>query len=699
MDNEKLLKQLNLNPLRHLPVFSHSEHCPFTDASAQLRLITLYPAVDHSSPLRCTLQACLITDLPPYEALSYTWRASQQNHSILVQGIGDIAITDSLDTCLRHLRHETGPLTLWIDQVCINQEDTAEKEIQVALMGEVYSRADKVVVWLGQAGNGSDELIDLLIRFGQKAKDWGIDHYRTKEHFEEFRNIIARVDMIDPKTIEWAALCDLVQEAVLPHIGALLDFYQRPWFRRIWIVQEFSLARKVFFVCGHKRADEDILHEGIQLCIGAFSKLTSASAEMQRWVESGHMKRLPDKEPLSKLINCRKSCQGRRQGISKGRSLLEHLKLLFSSNDPMGATDPRDRIFGLLALPSDADELKIVPQYGDTTVKEVYTCVARAIIRSGQLELLNLCRAELPSSGSSGGLPSWVPDWRYALPPSFCNVNQPDRHKLYFSAGGPVGAQGVLAEVSDISNEVLGLEGYVVDEIEAVGKAWHGEPPLRPVERDISLEPAAREAQFYAERADAIAEQRGKILDFLDNVKELCEEAIGKRKKSGCLTPAIEASLREAIWRVPIGDLADGPPQGRTGRATSEYAKAYDGLLLKSQRLKCRDVTEYKSKWQGRDQGLPSEEFDLVMRYSGNMVGMKNKQPFLTKNGYVGMGPLVSEPGDVVVVFVGAQTPFVLRPQDRVVDRIFVLLGEAYCHMVMDGEILLTGHKEHYFLL
>ena len=151
---------------------------------------------------------------------------------------------------------------------------------------------------------------------------------------------------------------------------------------------------------------------------------------------------------------------------------------------------------------------------------------------------------------------------------------------------------------------------------------------------------------------------------------------------------------------MPVGDLADEMPQGRTKRATSEYVKAYDALVLKCQRLKCRDVTEYVSKWRDREQELRSKECgDLVTRYNGNMEVMKNKQPFLTKNGYVGMGPLVSKLGDVVVVFVGAQTPFVLRPQDQVVDRRFVLLGEAYCHMAMDGEILLTGRKEHIFLV
>ena len=90
------------------------------------------------------------------------------------------------------------------------------------------------------------------------------------------------------------------------------------------------------------------------------------------------------------------------------------------------------------------------------------------------------------------------------------------------------------------------------------GKAWYGEPPQRAVHQDMSLEPAAREAKFRHDRADAIAEQHREMLAFLDNIKDICEEAIDKHTKAGRLTPAIEASLREAIWRVPIGEGLPG---------------------------------------------------------------------------------------------------------------------------------------------
>src|SRR5947199_10128835 len=102
----------------------------------------------------------------------------------------------------------------------------------------------------------------------------------------------------------------------------------------------------------------------------------------------------------------------------------------------------------------------------------------------------------------SKDLPSWVPDWRCPLPPSWCNTKQPELYKPYFSAGGPVVTLTGLVDSFDADDAVLGLEGYLVDEIESVGKAWLGEPPQRLVYQDMSLEPTARKAKYNNDMAE-----------------------------------------------------------------------------------------------------------------------------------------------------------------------------------------------------
>jgi hypothetical protein len=66
---------------------------------------------------------------------------------------------------------------------------------------------------------------------------------------------------------------------------------------------------------------------------------------------------------------------------------------------------------------------------------------------------------------------------------------------------------------------------------------------------------------------------------------------------------------------------------------------------------------------------------------------MRGRTPFLTQNqGYVGMGPRDTQPGDVVVLFPEAETPYLIRPHPGRGSGHFELVGEAYCHGIMDGE-------------
>lgn len=81
---------------------------------------------------------------------------------------------------------------------------------------------------------------------------------------------------------------------------------------------------------------------------------------------------------------------------------------------------------------------------------------------------------------------------------------------------------------------------------------------------------------------------------------------------------------------------------------------------------------------------------------------MSNKRPYLTEKGYLGMAQFQAQPGDVVVVFMGAEIAYVLRPvggKDTSMDNTYAFVGEAYCDGVMDGEIMLTEDKREFFLV
>jgi hypothetical protein len=83
-------------------------------------------------------------------------------------------VTESLVVMLHHIQDDAKVWTLWIDQLCINQSDSAEKSAQVPLMKEVYSKAKQTIVWLGPAADGSDLAMKFLADVGSEAWEFGL---------------------------------------------------------------------------------------------------------------------------------------------------------------------------------------------------------------------------------------------------------------------------------------------------------------------------------------------------------------------------------------------------------------------------------------------------------------------------------------------------------------------------------------------
>src|ERR1700712_2482196 len=109
----------------------------------EFRILHLLPGKTRNG-LRCELQSAQLDSPPSYEALSYTWGDPKAKETILCNG-KKLEIGKSLSSALHTLRYTDRKRTLWIDAVCINQEDKQEKNIQVPLMCDIYRQADRVV--------------------------------------------------------------------------------------------------------------------------------------------------------------------------------------------------------------------------------------------------------------------------------------------------------------------------------------------------------------------------------------------------------------------------------------------------------------------------------------------------------------------------------------------------------------------------
>ncbi|KAF5579831.1 heterokaryon incompatibility 6 OR allele [Fusarium pseudocircinatum] len=638
-------------------------------ASTEIRLLELCPSqglVD--SRLIGRLYTTAIESPSPYIALSYVWGLGDKTRSIHVSNLnGDeavIPITESLETALRHFRKSDEVITLWIDQICINQADNKEKGQQVAMMGSIYSSATQVLVWLGPAQDGSDELMGEWQYIGQRAVEFGLENYMNPQSYYLISALGRSKDPSDETAVSFKSLLASTVEAFAPLLKGmtLKKWFERPYFSRVWILQEFCLCPDTIFVCGSKTIPVDFVKSAVLLLQTAIGNMPQGDYQQLQPPEMP-LERLAEvsSEPTARLFGCRSRHQKHKD--DELYMLLRRLYVELETN----ATVHRDRIFALLGLAADAEKLGIQPDYEGST-ERILTQTARTLIeKSGRVDLL--CYSQFPKLDELSGLPSWVPDWRSNLSRSFYTINERiDKH--LFAASSHDSAVEVVQH-PNYNPDILGLRGYTVDVIEEVaqGDGW----------TDMSWD--------YE-----------KYLVYMAQIDDLWQRSMDKTSMiHGEVTPKRKA---EARWRVPIGDIY-WTWEGDQQRAKAEVARFHEQFL---QELKLfvdmtrlaatgEDVSEKLLQWEEEHRGAETKH-----NYRESMRKMQGKKPFLTKAGYLGMGPIEGKAGDAVVIFCGGRIPFVLRPMERSSELSeFSYIGEAYCDGVMDGQA--TSNEKQMFWL
>lgn len=130
-------------------------HQPLT-APLQTRLFWLAPSHDFEASIHCHVAVVSLSQMPPYEALSYAWDSWEGNVEITCSHIPSngseelqLAVTRNCDRALRHLRLPDRQRLLWVDAICIDQTSQGDKDIQLPQMKNIYFLAQRVVLWLG----------------------------------------------------------------------------------------------------------------------------------------------------------------------------------------------------------------------------------------------------------------------------------------------------------------------------------------------------------------------------------------------------------------------------------------------------------------------------------------------------------------------------------------------------------------------
>jgi hypothetical protein len=125
-----------------------------------IRAIELSPSSKVTNPISIHLREISLDSSSKFDALSYSWENQTFTQKISCEG-KELLITPTCEAALRRLRLAKRTRILWIDQICINQETVEEKNQQVTLMGDLYSIAEKVIVWLG-VNPAADKLLEYV---------------------------------------------------------------------------------------------------------------------------------------------------------------------------------------------------------------------------------------------------------------------------------------------------------------------------------------------------------------------------------------------------------------------------------------------------------------------------------------------------------------------------------------------------------
>lgn len=154
-------------------------YLPLQTVPQEVRLIRLLGAPSYK-PIVCNIIHVEFHDgNTQYEALSYAWGEHKDRRTISVDG-ERVSVTRNLAMALQYPRDPIVDTIIWIDALCINQEDKVEKSIQVALMRDIYRHAEHVKIWLGPAANNNDTIMRVFNEEGPRLYAYTDEHTTSR---------------------------------------------------------------------------------------------------------------------------------------------------------------------------------------------------------------------------------------------------------------------------------------------------------------------------------------------------------------------------------------------------------------------------------------------------------------------------------------------------------------------------------------
>lgn len=710
---------------------TRSQLYPHRLKSGHIRLLRIEPSLG-----ACFFETHALEDAPEFIAISYSWQSSRSKYSSSYQDGYQGATLDrprielematSVDTnaseyaeaCLASINgkeYEVSQSTydiikranyndtvarLWLDSLCINQADVLERNAQVSMMGEIYSAASNVAVWLGWDDHGETETVMEVCKSVQSEYNW------LRDEPSDMPKIVSLMDASVRQKFGLSSLSD-------EKWATFGRFWNLPWFHRTWVVQEASLGfdRSRFF-WGATELDADMLYDVSMFLVEAETGLSveqdfdSCGSKPFDWFTLGRRlgTTLAKARALNLIINHLPSdgmlhdsfwrkCEdlGGLASLNNDDSaqcirLWTHMLEVFRSFD---ATDPRDHVYSSLALikaaatkhgwPSPA----VIVDY-HRTVPQVYADAVKCIMEAGDCVNI-LCLAQDPSSRNQSNLPSWVPNFSAGTEMPIL-MGKPSRRRVMSKLYSLSQTYSMKSETPfhiEDSLQILSLRVLRLDKVVAVGES-HYELANRGLWEQTGQILLARESF-----AEVPQESRIESLwrTMLANTGYQ-EEDIASADTASDFKCFMIASLIRNMAYDP-NHLDKSPSWWRLVDEEIEKHGACGYILTREEAVTW--AAEADRRWRAIDAGGQLPDYTPkaagAIRFAWSTEAMFYRRIILTEGGYLGIAPISTRPGDEVWVMPDAPLPVVLSKvtsgpdhlKGSVRDR-YVLLGETYSH-------------------
>ncbi|KAK0666611.1 heterokaryon incompatibility protein-domain-containing protein [Cercophora samala] len=682
------------SPYKYTPLPSTSK--------STIRVLTLLPG-DADHDIECQLNELDLNsprtddeENKGFEALSYVWGDISNKTPIQIDG-ATIKIGRSLRSALLHLRYLDKPRILWTDAVCINQEDKNEPNSQVPLMGEIYTKAARTLVWLGcpcclLGALDTDRLTYFQGKWPEQQAAIGPLFEAIKILGNEARKLAEEGREVVPKQgdkDEDGTTYDKIQK-LKPKWNLIL--LENSWWTRIWTLQEIVLAKEARLCMYNQELDWDLLCDALPyytaLGFADFSEIYAGSK-----ANSGV-------EPLNLVNSIREARQPGSELVTGevGDELLHYL----ASSHWRDGKEPHDKIYALLGLFNKGRDLGIKVDYR-LDPGDVYRSATKALLqRSGNLDALGFCYPF--EHRKVANLPSWIPDWGSAGNLALPLMNDAKGNPRTTHASKRLRSNPRWEN----NDKTLILDGHIIDTISKIGSAQV--PPRHDDRNEGSLDHMLNdptmiaEAESFPERWEDLDPDRpirhlvsswwkgmkmavpylGKAaLEVFGNIVEMRETFLEWEELVNAELNETDGD-RRVIFRDSITTATPCPLE------PAVFESRFDGwhqAVYSIRKLKNKKLDRYAPKTYTTLSAIMSfvkmEDDDLPEAFAPYTTHTSRRRLGITTSKRVCLLPKLTEVGDKVVLLRGGRVPMILRPRD---DGSMQFIGEAYVHGVMDGE-------------